>query len=74
MKKPIKSTDPRKKAIVAVLKEISNSNKVTNVYETETHYSGDCMKGGKGGYAKNGTFTIPKGMVVVKTILHQEDY
>ena len=45
MSKPIKSTDPRKKSIVANLKEKSGGTKVTNVKQTgESQFQGDCLK------------------------------
>jgi hypothetical protein len=44
MSKPIKSTDPRKPAIVAALKRASNCRKVTSVRQIgESEYAGDCM-------------------------------
>lgn len=47
--KPVKSTDPRKPAIVAALKKASGCSKITNVkeyIETATHaqFSGDCLR------------------------------
>lgn len=46
MNKPIKSTDPRKPAIVAALKEISGHRKVTSVTQVGPDtYEGNCMYG-----------------------------
>lgn len=43
--KPIKSSDPRKPAILAALKAKANCRKVTMVAETATHYMGSAMWG-----------------------------
>lgn len=44
MNKPVKSTDPRKKNIVANLKAQSGGTKVTNVRQTgENQFQGDCL-------------------------------
>jgi hypothetical protein len=45
MKKPVKSTDPRKPAIMAALKKASGCTKVTGVQQNgENLFSGACMK------------------------------
>jgi hypothetical protein len=50
MKKPIKSNDPRKPAIVSALKRKSGGTKVTNVREIGPNmFSGDCLKRPQGG-------------------------
>lgn len=64
MKKHIKSTDPRKKLITNLLKTKTGANKVTNVYETDEDFQGDCLKGNRSGYEKLGTFSFPKEEIV----------
>lgn len=65
--KPVKSTDPRKAAIVYLLKMRSACTKVTNVKEADTHFEGDCLwpLGGRGyvRWEKRGTYQVNKDEV-----------
>lgn len=57
--KNVKSTDPRKSAIMAALKRKSGANKVTLVKESEYGgFEGHCLIGGKAGYKSLGTFYV----------------
>ena len=64
-KKPVKSTDPRKRRIMEALKSVSGGNKITNVKEDSVHYFGKAMKkvdlaDGGYGYQMLGEFKIEK--------------
>jgi hypothetical protein len=63
----VKSTDPRKKSIVAaILKAAGKGSKVTNVKETKTHFKGDVLvycpsvNHRRGTFENLGTFSVPK--------------
>lgn len=59
MGKNVKSTDPRKKDIMAALKRISGANKVTLVKENNPDsFEGHCLIGNKAGYKSLGTFIV----------------
>lgn len=61
--KNVKSTDPRKAAIVATLIKVSGCTKITNVKELivdgqPTVFTGDCLKYAGGNWDNHGTFTV----------------
>jgi hypothetical protein len=64
--KHVRSTDPRKPAIVAALKKLSGGTKVTNLSEYNSTkkngnhwFHGDCLKLATGGkWTKLGTFGV----------------
>lgn len=60
---PIKSTDPRKKSIVAEMKRRSGGTRVTNVKETKTHFTGRPMKKVPGCWEPLPNIAIPKGEI-----------
>jgi hypothetical protein len=75
--KPVKSNDPRKKAIVAALKLKSGANKITCVYEVNNTFEGSCLKGNRSGYENLGTFMVTEEEVGLnKTVdeKYHDDY
>jgi hypothetical protein len=58
--KPMKSDDPNKKAVVALLKKRSNCGKVTDVVEHGGMFSGVCFSYDGVGYRKEGTYTVTR--------------
>lgn len=58
--KSVKSTDPRKRFVMTVLKLKSGGNKVTSIKEsvTEHYFTGTCLKGNRSGYTNLGTFKV----------------
>lgn len=63
--KPVKSTDPAKKKVVAYLKTLSKARKVTEVKESETHYLGNCYDWDTqlATYKFLGSFTVEKSKI-----------
>lgn len=64
MSKPIKSTDPRKPAIVEAMKRKANATKITNLREVSPGlYEGTAMRGNPNG--RGFIFAVPYGHVLL---------
>ena len=57
--KSVKSSDPRKAAVVAALKAASGGSKITSVVERKDgSFAGHCMASGKRGYDSLGYWAV----------------
>lgn len=67
--KAVKSTDPRKKQIMAKLKQFSGATKITNVKEGDQEFYGTCWKKQENSrkFDNLGVFTVNKDLITNTT-------